>query len=97
VKTPVVWTPEAEVDLAEARAWYDDIRSELGERFARAVDEAIESISVNPRRFRTVHRELRRAGVRRFPYGILFEVQENRIIVFACFHGRRDPRRWQKR
>jgi hypothetical protein len=31
---PVFWTPEANADLKEARAWYDDIRPELGERFA---------------------------------------------------------------
>jgi hypothetical protein len=34
VTFPVVWTPEANEDLLEARAWYDNIRLELGERFA---------------------------------------------------------------
>jgi len=33
---PVVWLPEADADLKEARAWYDNVRSELGERFAYA-------------------------------------------------------------
>jgi len=33
VTFPVVWTPEANEDLLEARAWYDNIRLELGERF----------------------------------------------------------------
>jgi hypothetical protein len=27
---PVVWLPEADADLQEARAWYDNVRSELG-------------------------------------------------------------------
>ena len=34
---PVVWLPEADADLKEARAWYDNVRPELGERFAYAV------------------------------------------------------------
>jgi hypothetical protein len=32
-----------------------------------------------------------------FPYGIIFEAQEHRIVVIACFHGRRNPTRWQLR
>jgi hypothetical protein len=36
--TPVVWIPEANEDLLEARAWYDNIRPQLGEHFALAVD-----------------------------------------------------------
>jgi toxin ParE1/3/4 len=97
VKIPVVWTLAAGADLLEARAWYDNIRSELGNRFAYAVDETIKVISENPRQFPIVHRGRRRAGVRRFPYGIFFEVQEERIVIIACFHGKRNPRYWQSR
>ena len=39
---PVVWIPEANEDLL---AWYDNIRPELGERFARAVEVAVEAIA----------------------------------------------------
>jgi len=39
----------------------------------------------------------RRVGVRRFPYGLYFIVEDTRIVVIACFHGRRNPRRWQLR
>lgn len=93
----VVWTPEANEDLLDARAWYDNIRQQLGERFALAVESTVEAITEHPLQFPVVHRGRPRAGVRRFPYGIFFEVQEHRIVVIACFHGRRDPRRWQLR
>ena len=39
---PVVWTPEANEDLLAARAWYDNIRPQLGERFALAVEATVE-------------------------------------------------------
>lgn len=94
---PVVWIPEAIEDLLEARAWYDNIRPQLGERFALAVEWAIEAIAEHPLQFPVVYRSRRRAGVRRFPYGLFFEVQEQRIVVIACFHGRRNPRRWRSR
>jgi plasmid stabilization system protein ParE len=97
VTLPVVWTPEANEDLLEARAWYDNIRRELGERFALAVDATVEAIGEHPLQFSVVYRNRRRAGVRRFPYGVFFELREDRIVVIACFHGRRNPRRWQSR
>ena len=88
---------EARADAIEARAWYSDIRPELGERFALAVDAAVEAIAQKPLQFAVVYRNRRRAGVRRFPYGIFFELQEHRIVVIACFHDRRNPKRWQAR
>jgi len=97
VTFPVVWIPEASADLQEARTWYARIRPELAERFALAVEATVNAIVENPLQFPVVYRERRRAGVRRFPYGIFFEVQEHRIVVMACFHGRRNPRRWQSR
>ncbi len=83
--------------MKEARAWYDDIHPELGDRFARAVEATVETIAEKPLQFPVVYRGWRRAGVRRFPYGIFFEVQEHRIVVIACFHGKRNPKRWQAR
>ncbi len=44
---PVVWLPEASADLEEARAWYENIRPELGERFALAVERTVEEQSRN--------------------------------------------------
>jgi plasmid stabilization system protein ParE len=97
VTLPVVWTPDANEDLLEARAWYDNIRPHLGERFALAVEATVEVIAEHPLQFPVVYRSRRRAGVWRFPYGLFFDVQGQRIVIIACFHGRRNPRRWRSR
>jgi plasmid stabilization system protein ParE len=75
VTLPIVWTPEANEDLLEARAWYDNIRPELGERFALAVEVTVEVIAEHPRQFPVIYRNHRRAGVRRFPYSVFFELR----------------------
>jgi len=97
VTHPVVWTPEANEDLLDARAWYDNIGPDLGDRFALAVEATVEAIAEHPLQFPVVYRNRRRAGVRRFPYSVFFEFQEHQIVVIACFHGRRNPRRRQSR
>ncbi|RXH57522.1 type II toxin-antitoxin system RelE/ParE family toxin [Granulicella sibirica] len=94
---PVVWLPEAVAELKEAAAWYSNVRPELGIRFAQAIDATMENISANPLLFAVADRNRRRAGVRRFPYGIFFIDEPNRIVVIACFHGKRNPRHWKTR
>ena len=94
---PVVWLPEADAELKEALARYESIRPELGHWFAEAVADTIEKVAVAPLHYAVVEKGRRRAGVRRFPYGIFFLVKETRIVVIACFHGRRNPRHWQLR
>jgi toxin ParE1/3/4 len=93
----VVFREEAEEELAEAKAWYDERRDGLGDEFVGCVEAAIESISRSPEMFAKVHREVRRALVRRFPYGIFFVFQDSRVTVIAVFHAKREPRVWQGR
>jgi len=97
VTLPVVWLPEADAELKEALARYESVRLELAHRFAEAVADTIEKIAAAPLHYAVVEKERRRAGVRRFPYGIFFLLKETRIVVIACFHGRRNPRHWQLR
>jgi plasmid stabilization system protein ParE len=94
---PVVWTPQASADLGEAWLWYENRRAGLGDRFLEAADATVSAIADNPRQFAVRHRAIRRARVRGFPYGIFFIAETDRAVVIACFHARRDPRRWQSR
>ena len=97
VTIPVLSLPEADAELKEALARYESVRLELAQRFAEAVADTIEKIAAAPLHYAVVEKERRRAGVRRFPYGIFFLLKETRIVVIACFHGRRNPRHWQLR
>jgi plasmid stabilization system protein ParE len=97
VTLPVVWIPEADADLKEAFAWYESRHPDLGMRFALAVEAAVEVITRSPPAFQIVHSEIRRVGVRRFPYGLFYKVESNRVVVIACMHGKRSPKRWKLR
>jgi plasmid stabilization system protein ParE len=54
-------------------------------------------MTANPELFPVVHRQTRRALLRRFPYGLYYRIVNDQIVVVACMHGRRDPRQWQSR
>jgi plasmid stabilization system protein ParE len=93
----VVWLHEAAGEYYEALRWYANVSPSLSDRFARAVDNTIETIAESPLRFPIISNNRRRSGVRRFPYGLIYLVEETRIVVIACFHGKRSPHIWQNR
>ena len=94
---PVAWLPEATEEYYEAISWYEGKAPGLGERFALIVEQTVVDIAEAPLIFPVAHKDRRRAGMRRFPYGLFFVVETKQILVIACFHGKRDPRKWTGR
>lgn len=94
----VVVRPAAAADIDDAYRWYEAQRSGLGEEFLAALSALRGRIADEPSAFPILHRETRRALIpRRFPYGVFYRVYDDVIVIVACLHARRDPRRWQSR
>lgn len=93
----VVFRQRAIAEIDEAAAWYEDQRAGLGLEFTNAVSSSIESIKKNPLRYQRVFKDRRRAVVARFHFNLIYLVGEDEIVVVACLHGHRDPRRWMGR
>ena len=89
--------PAAAADIDEAFLWYEGQRAGLGAEFLSAAQALIDPIAENPHKHPVVGRNTRRALLRRFPYAIYYRVYDEIVVVVACMHGRRDPRRWQTR
>ena len=94
---PLTVVPKAEAEAREAARWYDVESPGLGAAFLEVVTQTLVEIVENPRRFPLIHRDVRRALLRRFPYGIFFRLRPDRIRVIAIIHLSRDPRLWQRR
>lgn len=95
----IVFTAAARDDVIEAQDWYAERSAALARRFRRALDRVVFGIAQNPLGFPVVWRDrVRRALVLdRFPYALYFIVDDDQVMVIACFHASRDPRRWQER
>ena len=89
--------PAAAADIDEAFLWYEAQRVGLGRQFLAAADTLINAIAEHPLRYPVIRRNTRRALLRRFPYAMYFRIYDDVIVVVACMHGRRNPRRWQVR
>ena len=93
----IVIRPEAEAEMGEAFDWYEEQVLGLGSDFLLSIDAILNSIIRNPRGYPTVHKTVRRALTRRFPYEVFFTVEETQIVVIGVFHAKRDPKHWQAR
>lgn len=94
--------PAAEAEIVQAHNWYKLQTEDLSGEFLRAVDACLSAIEREPLAYAIVHRQVRRALLRKFPYSLFFrhetiDEDNERIVILACFHARRDPKQWQER
>ena len=88
---------EAEQELAEAAAYYEQQSLGLGNDFLQEVLSGMRLIAEAPERYPKHGKRTRRFLVNRFPYFIIFTIHENRPTVVAVAHCRREPNYWRKR
>ena len=84
----------AKADIRRAAKWYERQRKGLGRDFVAEVDAALGLIEANPEQYEVVHREIRHAVLRRFPYGVFYRIRSTKISVFAVMHLKRDDIPW---
>lgn len=89
--------PAAEAELREAVAYYEEIERGLGYDFSVEVHSTIQRAEAHPAAWPILDGEIRRALVRRFPYGVLYSREEGTILVVAVMNLHREPGYWKDR
>ena len=88
----------AESELAEALGWYEENERGLGTRFRTEIEKSIDRISQFPRSFPVIHGStIRRALAIRFPYSIIYRIEEDFVLIISVFHSSRNPIIWKGR
>jgi plasmid stabilization system protein ParE len=64
---PLLFTQEAEEDLADARTWYERQQNGTGERFVLCLEAALEQIRRAPEAATEVYPGVRRVLLRQLP------------------------------
>ena len=89
--------PAALAEYEESLQYYRDLDPSLAERFVAAIEHTIERIVEMPERWRLVEADVRRGLTHVFPYGILYTVESDYILVLAVMHCSREPGYWHSR
>lgn len=88
---------EAQYELRTGVSFYERQYSGLGKDFAYEVRRLCRRIVETPHLGTEVRLGVRRRLVRRFPYAILYAVEDSEIVILAIAHQRRRPGYWAVR
>ena len=89
--------PEALEEYNEAALRYAGQELQLALRFIDAVEDAIRRILEAPTRWRVIEEDVRRCLTRVFPYGVLYTIEPDFVLIVAVMHCSREPGYWKRR
>lgn len=69
----------------------------LGEDFSLEVNATVQNILSYADAWPIVEDDVRRCLTRRFPYGVLYSIETDRVYILAVMHLHRHPDYWKTR
>ena len=87
----------AQTELDQAFQWYEMQQQNLGKQFLNEFDAAVRRIVAYPEAYLLIEKEIRRCLIKRFPYGVWYGIEADKIIVIAVAHLHRQPDYWLSR
>lgn len=89
--------PEAEEEFNQAIEYYENNAPGLGYDFSIEVYSAIQNIVNFPTAWPIIEEDMRRCLVKRFPYGVIYSIEDDAVFILAVMHLRRNPDYWKNR
>jgi plasmid stabilization system protein ParE len=87
----------AQAELDDAIDFYNFERPGLGRQFLEELIIAIELIASYPDAWQECSKRTRRCQTRRFPYGIIYQIKKDEILIVAIANLHRKPDYWKDR
>ena len=88
---------EAEAEFDAAVVYYESCQKGLGLEFADEVEATIQCIQYSPQTWPILYEGVRRCLTRRFPFGVLYAIEEDAVCILAIMHLHRAPDYWKRR
>jgi len=93
----IVFLPVAGVELADAISYYNSQSEGLGYEFAAEVKRTLERIVQYPDAWLKLSKRTHRCRTNRFPYGIIYQIRKEILLIVAVMHLSREPETWKSR
>lgn len=87
----------ARLEFLEAIGYYEDCREGLGLEFAQEVYKSIDQLTHFPQAWSQLSEDTRRCLTPRFPYGLIYQILDDEILIIAVTQLNRKPGYWNER
>lgn len=89
--------PQAKTELNEAIDYYEECQEGLGYQFLNEIYSTIQNILKFPKAWSKFSKNTRRCLIRRFPFGVIYQIKNDEIIIIAIMQLNRRPNYWKNR
>jgi toxin ParE2 len=93
----IEFLPEAKVELDEAVQYYELQVKGLGIIFKSVAKSTIKRIATFPEAWSLVNPDIRKCIMHKFPYNVLYSIENDIILIIAIAHHHRYPNYWSER
>ena len=88
---------EAQFELDETIDYYNNQLNGLGQDFLNEFLCTVERICNYPDAWHPLTKHTKRCQTRRFPYGVIYAIEESSILILSVSHLHRKPNHWKDR
>jgi len=86
--------PAAAREIREAARYYEEAVPGLGFDFIAELRNAIRRILAHPQAWHPLDHQFRRCRTARFPFGIIYTLEPEGVLIVCVMHLHRHPARW---
>ena len=87
----------AEIELQNSVEYFNEQSEGLGYEFAGEVKRTLLRIAHYPKAWNPLSKRTRRCRTNRFPYGVIYQIRKDEILVVAVMHLHKHPDSWKSR
>ncbi|MEW6087389.1 MAG: type II toxin-antitoxin system RelE/ParE family toxin [bacterium] len=87
----------AHLEFKEAKEFCEIEQSGLGSKFENKIEQSLLHIKQFPQAWPPERKEIRKYLVNKFPYKIIYSIQDDKIVILAFAHLHRKPDYWVDR
>lgn len=93
----IEFLPPARAELTDAISYYNTQSEGLGYEFAAEIKRTLGRIAQYPDAWFKLSKRTRRCRTKRFPYGAIYQMREDTLLIVAIMHLSREPESWKSR
>ncbi len=83
-------------ELRVAAKYYNECVPGLGSDFLQEVRASIRRILIQPEAWVALDKNIRRCRTHRFPYGVIYSIEQGEVLIISVMHLQRHPESWRQ-